>query len=130
MKYLSTLLLVLFMSAFAQAQTSASANTEIYENVDQVATYPGGEGAWNLYLGNNFKYPTSAKAEKAEGTVVVSFVVETSGKISNMKVVESVHPVLDENTAYMIYKSGAWTPAVIDGKAVRSRITLPVRYKL
>lgn len=127
MKYFLTLLLAICMSAAVQAQDAAE---KIYEQVDQVATYPGGEGAWNLYLANNFRYPDNAKAAKEQGTVVLSFVVEPTGKITNLKVEESVSPALDENTAYMLYKAGAWQPAQVGGKAVRSRVTLPVRYQL
>jgi periplasmic protein TonB len=129
MKFLSTLLFVLCMSAFAQAQDTDSAD-KIYDKVDQVASFPGGEGAWSLYLANNFRYPDNAKAAKEQGVVVLSFVVEPTGKISNLKVEESVSPALDENTAYMLYKGGKWAPAMVDGKAVRTRVTLPVRYQL
>ncbi len=127
MKYFVTLILAICMSSVLQAQDVAN---KIYDQVDQVATYPGGAGAWNLYLSNNFRYPENAKAAKEQGTVVLSFVVETSGKITNLKIEESVSPALDENSAYMLYKGGAWQPALVDGKPVRSRVTLPVHYQL
>lgn len=128
MKFFATLFFVLSLAVYGQAQNAST--DKIYEKVDQIATFPGGEGAWNLYLSNNFRYPTNAKEQKEQGTVVLSFVVETTGKITNLKIDESVSPALDENTAYMLYKGGAWTPAMIDGKPVRSRVTLPVRYTL
>jgi periplasmic protein TonB len=127
MRYLSTFLFLLFATVCVQAQDTPET---IHDQVDQVATYPGGEGAWNLYLSNNFRYPDNAKAQKEQGTVVLNFVVEPSGRISNMKILESVSPALDENTAYMLYKSGQWTPGMKGGQAVRSRVTLPVRYQL
>jgi TonB family protein len=131
MKYLSTLLLVVFCAIMTQAQTAAPvADETIYETVDKAASYPGGEGAWNLYINNTLKYPESAKGQKAEGTVVVSFVVEPNGKLSNWKIVESLDATLDEHTVYTIIKSGRWEPATLNGKKVRQRITLPVRYTM
>lgn len=127
MKYLFILFFALCSSIGVQAQ---DASEKILDQVDQVAAYPGGEGAWNLYLANKMRYPENAKAAKEQGTVVVNFVVEPSGRISQMKVVESVSPALDENTAYLMYKAGPWQPGMKDGKAVRSRISVPVRYQL
>jgi periplasmic protein TonB len=141
MKYFSTILFFLSFGFAATAQIAPSEDAqkgistmadkmEVAPEPEQLASFPGGEGAWSLYLANNFRYPASAKEAKEQGTVVLSFDIEPSGKITNLKIEQSVSPALDENAAYMLYKGGKWSPALLNGEAVRSRVTLPVTYKM
>lgn len=86
------------------------------------------------YLYSNIKYPNSAKDAKAEGTVVVKFIVEKDGTISDETIVRSIHPDCDAETLNIIAKmrddSIIWIPGMQDGKPVRVQYMLPVKFKL
>ncbi len=86
------------------------------------------------YLYSNIKYPNSAKDARAEGIVVVKFIVEKDGTISDETIVRSIHPDCDAETLNIIAKmredSIIWTPGIKEGKPVRVEYFLPVKFKL
>ena len=91
----------------------------IYAKVDIQAGYPGGIMAWNRYLNNNFKYPKAAKKAKVQGDVSVRFVVETDGKTHNFEIMSGPDELREESLD-LVRQSGNWTPAIQNGKKVRS----------
>ncbi len=102
----------------------------IYDAVEQPAVPKGGPAAYAHYLETNQKYPTAALQAKQEGTVQVSFVVEKSGYVNEVKVVQSVAPLLDAEAVRVIKSSPRWTPAHQHGVAVRQRVMAPVSFVL
>lgn len=76
------------------------------------------------------KYPQSAVDEGVRGTVAVSFIVEKDGTLSNAQIEKSVDPRLDEEVLRVINVSPKWIPGQIKGKKVRTRIVLPVEFRL
>lgn len=76
------------------------------------------------------KYPQEAIDEGIQGKVTVTFVVEKNGKVSNVAIVKGVDPLLDEEVLRVVSASPDWIAAKIKGKAVRTRITLPVEFRL
>lgn len=76
------------------------------------------------------KYPEQAVKEGIQGKVMVDFIVEKNGKISNVKVVKSVDPLLDAEALKIINASPKWKPGRVNGKKVRTQITIPIEFRL
>ena len=127
----------------------------IFEVVEEPAQYPGGQGALMQYLAQNIRYPKISAENGVQGRVVVQFVIEKDGSLSNFKVVKDAKPVSDGITvnaqgttaegndipkeAYGALNIEAlrvlrgmpnWTPAKQRGQVVRMRYTLPVTFRL
>lgn len=98
--------------------------------VETMPEYPGGQAGLNKYIIENLIYPPTAVNDGIEGRVVCQFVVEKDGSISDVKVVRSVAPILDNEAVRIIKNMPKWKPATQEGKAVRTNYTLPVSFKL
>ncbi|MDR7132097.1 protein TonB [Algoriphagus sp. 4150] len=103
---------------------------EIVDFVDVQATFMGGMDAWYTYLNKNLKYPSQAKKMGIEGMVIVRFVVNTDGSIQDIELVRTIGGGCDEVAKEVIQNSPNWTPGRIGGKSVRSRMTMPIRFRL
>jgi protein TonB len=110
--------------------TVAQAQETVKTQVDEMAAPPGGMGGFTEYMMKNLTYPTAAKEAGTQGMVVVSFVVDAEGKVGSVEVLRSIGNGCDEKAVRVISNSGTWTPAKIGGKAVASKMTLPVQFKL
>ena len=106
------------------------ANNEIYVAVDQAAQFPGGQGALMKWLAYEIMYPVEAAEKDIQGRVVVQFVVEKDGTITNPKIARGVDPYLDKEALRVIRKMPKWIPATKDGQVVRSYFNLPVTFRL
>lgn len=104
-------------------------NSDIPDTVDP-PTYPGGMAALSKFLSDNMKYPKEAEKAKIEGRVLVGFIVDVDGAISEARVEHSSHPLLDREALRVIRMMPAWNPAMEDGKPVKVRYHLPVNFKL
>ena len=95
-------------------------------------TYPGGMSALSQFLSDNIKYPKEAEKAKIEGRVLVGFIVDVDGAISESRVEHSSHPLLDREALRVIRMMPAWNPAKdkTTGKPVKVRYHLPVTFKL
>ena len=122
---------VLFLLTVFQQNTlyAQSKNQEIVEQPDQVAEYPGGLPALGKFLGENIKYPENARKEKAEGTAVIAFVINTTGGVESVESIKPIHQALADE-AIRVVKLTRWTPGVHEGKTVKVKFTLPVKFKL
>lgn len=76
------------------------------------------------------KYPVEAAMNGLQGKVMVRFDVETDGTVSNVLVAHSVDPLLDREAIRVISEMPKWKPAVVDGKAVKKEMILPVEFRL
>ena len=124
-KFLLASLFVAFpFLTFAQ---SAEGNNEVFQKVDQMPEF---QGDLNLYLPSNIKYPAQARREGIEGRVVVSFVVDENGKITNVKVIRGIRGGCDEEAKRVVEEMPDWKPGKLNGKAVKVGYTLPVRFQL
>lgn len=103
---------------------------ETFMVVEQMPEYPGGMSALMKYLGDHVKYPTEAQKAKEQGRVIVQFVVETDGSVSNIKVVRSVSPLLDAEAIRVMSMMPKWKPGMQRGEAVRVKFTVPVTFRL
>lgn len=102
----------------------------IYEVVEHMPDFPGGEAALQKYLKKHVVYPESARKKGVQGRVLVQFVVGKDGSICDTKVVRSVEPVLDREAVRVINKMPKWKPGRQKGKPVRVRYTVPINFRL
>ena len=101
-----------------------------YDVVEKMPQFPGGTGKLFEFLSKNVKYPAEAENNDVQGRVIVTFVVEKDGEISNAKVVKSIHPALDAEALRVINSMPNWTPGMQNGEAVRVKYTVPVTFRL
>ena len=104
-------------------------SSTIYEKVEKKAEFPGGTNELMAFLRSNLKYPKKAIEEDIQGKVIVQFIVQKNGKIKDISVIKSVHPLLDAEAVRVVKKMPKWKPAEINGKAVNSRFTLPFLFR-
>ena len=102
----------------------------IYETVDQMPGYPNGMAGIMQYLGENVRYPANAQENGIQGRVLVKFVINTDGSVTNVKVIRSVDPDLDKEAVRVVSSMTQWRPGKLNGKAVRVAYTLPIVFRL
>lgn len=100
------------------------------EMAETMPKFPGGEKALMEYLSKNIKYPKDAQKSGIQGRVLVTFIVEKDGKISDPKVLKSVHKSLDKEALSVVKSMPKFEPGSLNGKVVRTKYTLPVTFKL
>lgn len=103
---------------------------EIFQVVEQLPEFPGGDEALFKYLSDNLEYPARAREAGIEGRVMVGFVVEPDGRISNVKVVRSKAAALDEEAIRVVKAMPKWKPGKQRGKAVRVQCQIPITFTL
>ena len=94
------------------------------------AYFRGGPQALRQYLEENVDLSVIDGTTDIQGRVVVSFVVEKDGEITNAKVVKSVHPALDAEALRVVNSMPKWTPGMQKGEPVRVKYTVPVTFRL
>jgi protein TonB len=82
------------------------------------------------FLQRNVKYPKEAQEQGKQGRVVVQFVVNKDGSITDAKIVKSVDPQLDAEALRVVNAMPNWTPGKQRGKEVRTYFTIPVTFRL
>ena len=123
------MMLVLFFS-FTTSTAQTKKNDMVFDVVEVMPQFPGGQIAMLQYLMKNIKYPEQAVKEGIQGRVTVRFIVEKDGSISDVKPVLSVHPLLNKEAVRVVESMPKWTPGKQNGKPVRVRFNLPVMFKL
>ena len=102
----------------------------VFQVVEEMPEFPGGMGEAMKFLGRNIKYPTVAQQAKIEGRVIVQFVVERDGSLSNIHVVRGVSPELDAEAIRVIGLMPKWKPGKQRGKEVAVKYTVPIIFRL
>ena len=103
---------------------------EVFVVVEDQPEFPGGNEAMIEFLSNNIKYPAEATEKGIEGRVIVNYVVEKDGSISEVQIVRGVDPMLDSEAIRVVESMPNWKPGKQRGKEVRVRFTLPIIFKL
>lgn len=106
---------------------------EVVENlieVEQQAEFPNGTAALYRWLIKKIKYPETAYLNRIEGTVVLTFIIEKDGSVSNINVLREVGGGCTEEAIRVIKKMPKWKPGKHDGHVVKVKYTLPVHFKL
>ena len=110
------------------AAEPASPEPKVYDMVEKMPSFPGGSEALKEYLKKNTRYPNPDAC--IQGRVVVVFVVDEKGNLSDGKVARSVEPSLDAEAVRVVKSMPRWNPGIEKGKAVKVRYTLPVTFRL
>lgn len=102
----------------------------IYQTVEVQPQFPGGTDMFARYLQENLKYPAICQKGGIQGRVLVQFVVDTDGSITDVQVIKRVNPYLDREAIRVISLMPRWTPGMQKGQKVRVRYTMPVTFRL
>lgn len=113
-----------------KVEREAEAKEEVFQVVETMPIFPGGEKAMYTYIGQNVKYPEKAKQEGIQGRVFISFVVEKDGSISGVELLRGVSDELDNEALRVIKGMPKWTPGEQKGKAVRVQYRMPIKFAL
>jgi len=103
---------------------------QIFQVVEKMPQYPGGEAALMKYISETVKYPASAAEKNIQGRVIVRFVVNTDGKIEQTEVMRSVDPAIDKEAVRVVNAMPQWVAGEQGGKKVSVYFTLPINFKL
>jgi periplasmic protein TonB len=103
---------------------------EIMDFTEEMASFKGGMEGWYAYLKANLKYPRQEQKLGIEGTVILRFVINTDGSIQDVEVIRSASEGLAQAAISVIKNSPNWNPGKTGGRPVRSRMTIPIKFKL
>lgn len=131
-KFLIMALMALFglTTVSAQKTVVAKKNQQVFDVVEKMPEYPGGQAALFEYLSTNVKYPADAEKKKVEGRVLVTFIVNTDGSITDIEVVRKAFPSLDAEAVRVISGMPKWIPGEQKGQKVRVKYTVPLTFRL
>lgn len=118
-------------STYAQSSKTLHATVTASEGSDITApSYKDGPEALVSFITTEVKYPESAKKAKLEGKVVVSFVIDENGNVTNTKVVNSVNKLLDAEALRVVNAMPAWNAGSENGKPVATELKMPIVFAL
>jgi len=126
-----TLIIILLastsQSVFAQKD---NAPEDIFTIVETMPVFPGGDQGVLNFVVKHIEYPAEAKNNNITGKVFVSYVVNKKGKVTDVKVVRSVHPLLDKAALECIKRLKGYKPGTQKGKPVSVQFTIPINFQL
>ena len=105
-------------------------SNKVFDVVEEMPSFPGGQAALMSFLSSNIKYPVVAQENGVQGRVIVGFVVERDGSITDVKVMRSVDPSLDREAQRVVRAMPRWKPGKQNGSAVCVKYTVPVVFRL
>jgi protein TonB len=103
---------------------------KIFTSVEQVPEFPGGLDAFGRFLGKNIHYPAVARENGTQGRVIVSFVCEKDGSLTDVKVARGIGDGCDEEAVRVIKSSPKWKPGIQNGRPVRVAYSVPIAFTL
>jgi TonB family protein len=106
------------------------ATDTVYGQVEKMAEFPGGMGALMKYLQHAVTYPPDARRNGLQGSVYTAFDIDKQGNITNISTVRGISDDLDEESIRVVRGMPRWTPARLEGRAVKSRYVLPIKFRL
>jgi periplasmic protein TonB len=111
-------------------EVKAADGDEIFVIVENMPEFPGGELALRKHLNRAIKYPSIAQENGIQGKVIVNFVVDKDGNVSNAKIARGVDPSIDKEALRVVMSLPKWKPGMQRGKAVRVSYTVPISFQL
>lgn len=120
--------------SFAGKDTIAKNETiqldKIYTKVDKMPSYKGGDKELVKFIVKNVTYPDSSKLNNIYGTVLISFIVNSDGKLSDYNIEKSVNKELDNEALRVLMLMPEWFPGHEKGNAVKVKMQLPIEFRL
>ena len=114
----------------AEAKVTEADPNQIFTSVEQSPEFPGGLDKFYAYLGKTIQYPAIAKENNTQGRVIVTFVCERDGSLTDVKVVRGIGDGCDEEAVRVVKKSPRWKPGIQNGRPVRVQYTVPISFTL
>ena len=124
------LMMLVLLFSFMTSTAQTKKNDMVFDVVEVMPQFPGGQIAMLKYIMENMKYPEQAMKEGIQGRVAVRFIVEKDGSISDVKPILSVHPLLNKEAVRVVESMPKWTPGKQHGKPVRVQLIVPKMFKL
>lgn len=111
---------------------TAAENTNIYpiDGIESYPEFPGGQAAFVKYLSRNLRYPESAIDRSVQGKVLISFIIEKDGQLSNIRILRGIGAGCDEEAIRVLQRSPKWKPGMQNKQNVRVAYTLPISFSL
>jgi TonB family protein len=129
-KQVHFLVFCLFSIQIAIGQTPVVDKTyEIFE-LEKRPEFPSGDAGLSAYFSKNLRYPALAREDNIQGTVIVNFMIDSTGAISNAQCVKSIGSGCDEEALRVIKAMPKWIPGVVNHKKVKVMFTIPIRFQL
>ena len=122
--------ILMVITSSCNAPGSTLSNDTVYVNVDQMPIFPGGDLALLTFIAEKTVYPEIAKKDSIQGKVIVRFCVTKIGTVSNVTVLQSVSPEIDDEAIRVIKSLPEFTPGVKDGKIVATWYMVPITFSL
>lgn len=119
---------ILLQSNTATAQTKKT-KKKIFTMVDETAEFPGGMGAMHTYLASSIRYPDSARKNNIQGRVVLQFIVNKDGSISDVDIMRNLPGGCGEEAKRVVLAMPKWKPGLMNGQAVDMYYTLPITFR-
>ena len=114
----------------AQTHKDTTTDDKVYDVCEQMPIYEGGDAALLKYLTDSVKYPELAKKHGVQGRVVIGFIVEKDGSLTDIKVLRPVDIALDAEALRVVKGMPKWIPGCHDGQLVRVEYNVPVSFRL
>ena len=114
----------------APLNAEPQSDNKVYNSVEQMPRFPGGEVGMMKYLQENIKYPPEAAKNDIEGRVIVQFIIDKTGQVGEVKVVRPISEELDAEAVRVVKTLPKFEPGRQDGEAVAVWSTLPISFKL
>ena len=113
-----------------QMRKDTATDDKIYEVCEQMPIFEGGDAALMKYLTDSVKYPELAKKHGVQGRVVIGFIVEKDGSLTNVKVLRAVDRALDAEALRVVMGMPKWIPGRQNEQRVRVKYNVPVSFRL
>ncbi len=113
-------------SAYAQQKTDSTVYSFI--SMESPPMYPGGMSSLYQFLGENIRYPADALVQNVQGSVLVSFVVETDGTLNDIKVDRKLGAGTDEEAVRVLKLAKRWNPGMVNGRPARVKFNIPIKF--
>lgn len=98
--------------------------------MEEMPQFPGGEQILLKWLSRNIKYPKATRRAKAQGIVIMSFIVDKTGNVNEVEVIKGFHPAADAEGLRLINMMPVWKPGIQEGEPVPVRFTVPITFSL
>ncbi len=103
---------------------------KVFTSVEKYPSFPGGFNEFVNYLAKNIRYPAKARENKTQGRVIIGFIVEEDGALTDVRVLRGIGDGADEEAMRVIQASPKWEPGIQNGKPVRTAFTVPISFTL
>ena len=125
-----TFAIVEFNAQASEISEAAAQDEKVFTVVQKQPEFPGGIDSLMNFLRENLRYPQEARTQGVEGTVYVSFIVETNGSVTNAAVIRGIEESVDAEAKRVVQMFPKWTPGKQNNEAVRVRFVVPIKFKL